>query len=288
MRRPKVEPLGRSTRQRLVREVLPACCQGAITTFSSTPRALLTGRSPPPLEEYVELLPDLEYDAWRVNIFQGEQFGAVFVEANPNSKIPALLDYGHEDPTLRKGEPISVFESGSVQLYLAEKLDPGVPATARFLPLPSQPSLRAECLSWLMWQMSTGPTLGGAFSHYFRYAPVKIRYAIDRAAMETKRVFDVLDRLLAGLDCDGSGRKWVCGDNYTIADIAIYPWFSNMYIYGPNDNVSWFFLALKDYTHANEWMDRIKLRKAVRRGLQVNKANMLERRSPADFQPEEY
>lgn len=240
------------------------------------------------LEEYVDLLPDFEYDAWRVNIFKGDQFGSGFTEVNPNSKIPALLDYGHDDTTLGAGEPLRVFESGSVLLYLAEKLDPGVPAAARFLPPPSRPALRAECLSWLMWQMSTGPTLGGAFGHFFRYAPVKIKYAIDRAAMETKRVFDVLDRHLGGADRGGAGRTWVCGDAYTIADIAIYPWFANMYIYGPNDNESGIFLALKEYKNVNSWMDRMKARKAVRRGLQVNKAKMVERHSRADFKAEEY
>eukprot|EP00584_Thalassiosira_punctigera_P016801 CAMPEP_0172559068 /NCGR_PEP_ID=MMETSP1067-20121228/82329_1 /TAXON_ID=265564 ORGANISM="Thalassiosira punctigera, Strain Tpunct2005C2" /NCGR_SAMPLE_ID=MMETSP1067 /ASSEMBLY_ACC=CAM_ASM_000444 /LENGTH=310 /DNA_ID=CAMNT_0013348575 /DNA_START=26 /DNA_END=958 /DNA_ORIENTATION=- len=240
------------------------------------------------LEEYVDLIPALEYDAWRVNIFDGDQFGSGFVDANPNSKIPALLDYGHDDSTLGKDEPIRVFESGSVLVYLAEKLDARVPPESRFLPPATKPALRAECLSWLMWQMSTGPTLGGAFGHFFRYAPAKIKYAIDRAAMETKRIFDVLDGRLGGADRGGEGRTWVCGDSYTVADMAIYPWFVMMYMYGPNDVESGIFLGLKEYEHVNAWMERMKARKAVRRGMQVNRAKMAERHGRADFKPEEY
>lgn len=240
------------------------------------------------LEEYVDLIPDFEYDAWRVNIFKGDQFGSGFVGINPNAKIPALLDYGRAGPGPGADEPLRVFESGSILLYLAEKLDPSVPADARFLPPTSRPALRAECLSWLMWQMGTAPALGGSFGHYFRYAPVKIKYAIDRGAMEAKRVFDVLDRHLGGADRGGRGRTWVCDEAYTVADMAIYPWFANMYIYGPNDNESGIFLALKEYKNVNAWMDRMKARKAVRRGLQVNRAKMVERHSRTDFQPEEY
>jgi len=240
------------------------------------------------LEEYVSLIPNFEYDAYSVNIFKGDQFGSGFTEINPNSKIPALLDYDHSDETLPEGEPIKVFESGSVLLYLAEKFDPSVPEGMRFLPPTSKPALRAECLNWLMWQMGSAPNLGGAFGHYYRYAPVKIEYAIDRAAMEVKRLFDVLDRHLGGLD-GGEEKAWVCGDVYTVADIAIYPWFVNMFKYGPTDIESGVFLGLKEYEHVNAWMDRVGARKAVKRGMQVNRARFLpERHSRDDFKPEEY
>jgi len=205
-----------------------------------------------------------EYDAWLIRISEGQQFGSGFVAVNPNSKIPALLD--------RSGpEPIRVFESGSILLYLAEKFGALVP-TAR--------AARAECLSWLFWQMGSAPYLGGGFGHFYAYAPVKIEYAIDRFAMEVKRQLDVLDRRLG--EC-----RYIAGEDYTIADIAIFPWYGGLvkgWAYGAAD-----FLSVQDYKHLQRWADMLLERPAVRRGRMVNRTSgepsiqLRERHDASDF-----
>ncbi|MGX7000294.1 glutathione-dependent disulfide-bond oxidoreductase [Caballeronia sp. KNU42] len=205
-----------------------------------------------------------QYDAWLIRIGDGEQFGSGFVEANPNSKIPALLD--------RSGpKPVRVFESGAILLYLAEKF-------GAFLP--TEPSARAECLSWLFWQMGSAPYLGGGFGHFYAYAPTKIEYAIDRFAMETKRQLDVLDKQLAG-------NEYVAGSEYTIADMAIWPWYGGLakgWLYEAAE-----FLAVQDYQHVQRWADAIGERAAVRRGRMVNRvfgepsSQLHERHDAADF-----
>ncbi len=206
-----------------------------------------------------------EYDAWPIRIGQGEQFGSGFVAANPNSKIPALVD--------RSGPaPVRVFESGAMLLYLAEKF-------GAFLP--RHGAERAECLSWLFWQMGSAPYLGGGFGHFYAYAPVKIEYAIDRFAMETKRQLDVLERRLAE-------SRYLAGDDYTIADIAVWPWYGGLakgLLYGAGE-----FLSVKDYKNVQRWADVIGERPAVRRGRIVNRlqgdpANQLhERHDASDFE----
>ena len=206
-----------------------------------------------------------EYDAWLIKIGDGDQFGSGFVSINPNSKIPALMD--------RSGpEPIRVFESGAILMHLAEKF--GV-----FLPADAGP--RAECLSWLFWQMGSAPYLGGGFGHFYAYAPTKIEYAIDRFAMETKRQLDVLDRRLAG-------SMFLAGDDYTIADIAVWPWYGGLakgLLYGGGD-----FLSVQDYKYVQRWADTIAERPAVKRGRIVNRlqgdpANQLhERHDAGDFE----
>lgn len=187
-----------------------------------------------------------EYDAWLVDIMAGEQFSSGFVAVNPNSKIPALLD--------RSGEsPIRVFESGAILLYLAEKFDVFVLDDA---------ANRAECLSWLFWQMGAGPFLGGGFGHFYSYAPVKIEYAINRYAMEAKRQLDLLDRRLAEV-------PFVAGDAYTIADMAIFPWYGALVmgeLYEAAD-----FLDVRSYSHVCRWAEVIAARPAVRRGRMVNR-----------------
>ena len=187
-----------------------------------------------------------EYDAWLIQILRGEQFGSGFVEINPNSKIPALVD--------RSGpEPIRVFESGSILVYLAEKFG---------ALLPTEPGPRAECLSWLFWQMGAAPLLGGGFGHFYAYAPVKIEYAIDRYAMEVKRQLDVLDQRLAS-------SRYVAGETYTIADIAIWPWYGALVrgeIYGAAE-----FLQVQSYVHVQRWAEEIAGRPAVQRGVKVNR-----------------
>lgn len=188
-----------------------------------------------------------EYDAWLIKIGDGDQFGSGFVDANPNSKIPALID--HSTPT-----PTRIFESGAILLYLAEKF-------GAFLP--SDPSQRAECLSWLFWQMGSAPYLGGGFGHFYAYAPTKIEYCIDRFAMEVKRQLDVLDRHLAN-------NTYMCGDEYTIADIAIWPWYGALVadkVYSAAE-----FLDAASYTHVNRWMELISDRKTVQRGRMVNRS----------------
>jgi GST-like protein len=187
-----------------------------------------------------------EYDAWLIKINDGDQFGSGFVELNPNSKIPALLD--------RSGPvPFRVFESGAILLHLADKF-------AAFVP--TEPAARAECLSWLFWQMGAAPYLGGGFGHFYAYAPTKIEYAIDRYAMETKRQLDVLDKRLAT-------SEYVAGAAYTIADIAIWPWYGGLVrgqIYKAAE-----FLAVHEYTHVVRWANAIAERPAVRRGIIVNR-----------------
>ncbi|MBK5436545.1 glutathione-dependent disulfide-bond oxidoreductase [Pseudomonas sp. TH32] len=189
-----------------------------------------------------------EYDAWLIKIGDGDQFGSGFVGVNPNSKIPALLD--------RSGpKPIRVFESGAILQYLAEKF-------GAFLPI--EPAARAECLSWLFWQMGSAPYLGGGFGHFYAYAPTKIEYAIDRFAMETKRQLDVLDKQLAE-------REYIAGDEYTIADMAIWPWYGGLVkgrLYEGGE-----FLSVQDYTHVLRWADAIEARPAVQRGRRVNRVS---------------
>ena len=205
-----------------------------------------------------------EYDAWLIKIGDGDQFGSGFVAINPNSKIPALLD--------RSGPvPIRVFESGAILVHLAEKF-------GAFLP--KDPAPRAECLSWLFWQMGSAPYLGGGFGHFYAYATVKIEYAIDRFAMETKRQLDVLDRRLAET-------KFLGGDDYTIADMAVWPWYGGLakgLLYGGGE-----FLAVQDYKNVQRWADTIAERPAVKRGRIVNRlqgdpaAQLHERHDASDF-----
>jgi GST-like protein len=205
-----------------------------------------------------------EYDAWLIKIMDGDQFGSGFVEANPNSKIPALVD--------RSGvEPVRVFESGAILVYLAEKF-------GTFLPQSS--AARAECLSWLFWQMGSGPFVGGGFGHFYAYAPVKIEYAINRYAMEAKRQLDVLDRRLAE-------NEYVAGPEYTIADMAIWPWYGGLVrgeLYEAAE-----FLDVGSYTNLGRWTEQIGGRPAVQRGRMVNRmfgdpaTQLHERHDAADF-----
>ena len=188
-----------------------------------------------------------EYDAWLVTILEGQQFSSGFVAVNPNSKIPALLD--------RSGpEPVRVFESGAILLHLAEKFGMFVPASG---------AARAECLSWLMWQMSTAPVIGGGFGHFFRYAPAKYEYAINRYAMETKRIFDVADRRLAE-------SQWFAGDAYTIADMAIYAWLGYFHRGEAYEGGSTF-LDFPSYRNIARWCEELGARRGVQRGLRVNR-----------------
>jgi GST-like protein len=199
------------------------------------------------LEELLALGRNAEYDAWLVNIGEGAQFGSGFVAVNPNSKIPALLDRGTSPPT-------RVFESGAILVYLAEKFDAF---------LPRDPSPRAECLSWLFWQMGSAPYLGGGFGHFYAYAPEKLEYPINRFAMEVKRQLDVLDRNLAE-------RRFLAGDAYTIADIATFPWYGALVqgkLYEAGE-----FLDVASYRHVVRWASEIQQRPAVQRGERVNKA----------------
>ncbi|HEX7822364.1 MAG TPA: glutathione-dependent disulfide-bond oxidoreductase [Sphingobium sp.] len=195
-----------------------------------------------------------EYDAWLIRINDGDQFGSGFVEVNPNSKIPALMD--HSGP-----KPRRVFESGSILVYLAEKF-------GAFLP--TDPDGRAEVMNWLFWQMGSAPFLGGGFGHFYAYAPTKIEYAINRYAMEVKRQLDVLDRQLAE-------RRFIAGDDYSIADMAIWPWYGQLHTensYGASQ-----FLDTGSYTHLVRWAEEIKARPAVQRGRMVNRAT-----GPEEFQ----
>lgn len=199
------------------------------------------------LEELLALGHDgAEYDAWLIDIGEGDQFGSGFVEVNPNSKIPALLDISTPAPT-------RVFESGAILLYLADKFGAFIPA---------DPSERAECLSWLFWQMGSAPYLGGGFGHFYRYAPEKWKYPIDRFAMETKRQLDVLDQCLADT-------PYICGDEYTIADVAIWPWYGVLALGGIYDAGE--FLDVKSYTHVVRWANEVAGREAVKRGRRVNR-----------------
>ena len=205
-----------------------------------------------------------EYDAWLINIGSGDQFSSGFVDVNPNSKIPALMD--------RSGpEPIRVFESGAILIHLAEKF-------GAFLP--TDPAKRAECLSWLFWQVGSAPYLGGGFGHFYAYAPIKIEYAIDRFAMEVKRQMDVLDRRLAQSEFLG-------GADYTIADMAVWPWYGGMakgLLYEGGE-----FLSVHEYKNVIRWADQIGARPAVKRGRKVNRASgdpadqLRERHDASDF-----
>ncbi|MEM7366783.1 MAG: glutathione-dependent disulfide-bond oxidoreductase, partial [Pseudomonadota bacterium] len=201
------------------------------------------------LEELLALgIADAEYDAWLINIGAGDQFGSGFVGANPNSKIPALMDHSTNPPT-------RVFESGAILLYLADKFGAFIP---------EDPSARAECLSWLMWLMGSAPFLGGGFGHFYAYAPEKWEYPINRYAMETKRQLDVLDRNLAD-------REYLSGADYTIADMATYPWYGQMVLTGLYDAKE--FLQVESYTHVVRWAEAIHNRPAVKRGRKVNRAS---------------
>ena len=216
------------------------------------------------LEELLELGFAAEYDAYLINIGDGDQFGSGFVAINPNSKIPALLDRSTQPGT-------RVFESGAILLYLAEKF-------GAFLP--SELSARAECYSWLMWQMGSAPYLGGGFGHFYAYAPEKWQYPIDRFAMEVKRQLDVLDRTLAE-------RTYLCGEEYTIADMANYAWYGALVLHNIYEAAE--FLDVSSYRHVVRWATAIEARPAVARGRRVNRAwgpeaeRVPERHSPADF-----
>src|ERR1700761_8722498 len=207
-----------------------------------------------------------EYDAWLIRINEGEQFGSGFVAANPNSKIPALVD--------RSGAaPVRVFESGAILIHLAEKFGNAF--------LPTEPAARAECLSWLMWLMGSAPFLGGGFGHFYAYAPTKIEYAIDRYAMEVKRQLDVLDRRLAE-------SEYLGGPHYSIADMATWPWYGALakgLIYGAGE-----FLAVHEYKNVQRWTDQLAKRPAVKRGRMVNRvqgdpaSQLHERHDASDFE----
>jgi len=206
-----------------------------------------------------------EYDAWLINIGKGDQFGSGFVELNPNSKIPALADHT-TTPVTR------VFESASILLHLAEKFGSAF--------LPKSGVKRTETFNWLFWQMGSAPYVGGGFGHFYAYAPIKIEYAIDRFAMETKRQLDVLNRHLAA-------HEYMAGDEYTIADIAIYPWYGSV-VKGAAYNAAEF-LSVQEYTHVLRWVDQIAARPAVKRGRAVNRAfgkpegQVPERHDASDF-----
>ncbi|SFR77678.1 glutathione-dependent disulfide-bond oxidoreductase [Sphingomonas jatrophae] len=206
-----------------------------------------------------------EYDAWLIRINEGDQFGSGFVAANPNSKIPALVD--------RSGpQPVRVFESGAILTYLAEKF-------GAFLPTDS--AARAECLSWLFWQMGSAPYIGGGFGHFYAYAPIKIEYAIDRFALEAKRQLDVLDQQLAE-------RRFIAGDEYTIADIAIWPWYGGLVLGTAYEAGE--FLSVHEYRNVLRWAEEIGARPAVKRGRMVNRAfgpldeQLRERHDASDFE----
>jgi GST-like protein len=206
-----------------------------------------------------------EYDAWLIRIGEGDQFGSGFVAVNPNSKIPALLD--------RSGpKPIRVFESGAILLYLAEKF-------GAFLP--TEPSMCAECLSWLFWQVGSAPYLGGGFGHFYAYAPTKIEYAIDRFAMEVKRQLDVIDKRLAD-------NTYLTGRDYTVADMAVWPWYGGLvkgWLYDAAE-----FLSVQEYKNVNRWAEAIHARPAVQRGRMVNRVSgdpssqLHERHDASDFE----
>ena len=219
------------------------------------------------LEELIEAgHTGAEYDAWTINIGDGEQFGSGFVGVNPNSKIPALLD--------RSGPaPFRVFESGAIIVHLAEKFG---------MFLPTDPAHRAEVLSWVFWQVASGPFLGGGFGHFYAYAPEKYEYPINRYAMETKRIFDVADQRLAQ-------SRFLGGDEYTLADIANFPWLAP-FVAGQIYNDAKTFLSIDDYKHVARWAEEIGARPAVKRGRIVNKVwgnpdtQLKERHAGADFE----
>jgi GST-like protein len=217
------------------------------------------------LEELLALgFSGAEYDAWLIRIQKGDQFGSGFVEVNPNSKIPALMDYSGS-------KPVRVFESGSILMYLAEKFG---------VLLPTEPAARAECLSWLFWQMGSAPYLGGGFGHFYAYAPTKIEYAINRFAMEVKRELDVLNQRLAD-------SPYLGGDEYTIADIATWPWYGGLVLGQLYEAAE--FLQVHEYTHVLRWANAIAKRPAVIRGRMVNRvmgplaSQLHERHDAGDF-----
>ena len=217
------------------------------------------------LEELLEMgVTEAEYDAHLINIMDGDQFGSGFVEINPNSKIPAMLDYSTD-------VPVRVFESGAILLYLAEKFDAF---------LPKDLMTKTECLSWLFWQVGSAPFLGGGFGHFYQYAPIKIEYAIDRFAMETKRQMDVLDKHL-------ENNQYLAGDEYTIADMAVWPWYGVLTFNTLYEAAE--FLDTASYKNLCRWADMISTRPAVKRGRIVNKfwgeqtEQLAERHSAADF-----
>ena len=224
----------------------------------------------------------IEYDAWFIDIMGAkDQFGSGFVDINPNSKIPALLDYSggttgsvddekkleeDEPSTKQEQEPIRVFESGSILLYLAERYGKFIPTDIR---------KKTECMNWLMWQMGTAPYLGGGFGHFYNYAPVKIEYAIDRFTMETKRIVDVLDQHL-------QDKEYICDNEYTIADMAIFPWIRCLDVHYKATE----FLQMEEYKNVQRWMETLEARDAVQRGLRVNGFGsdaVKERHSKTDF-----
>jgi GST-like protein len=206
-----------------------------------------------------------EYDAWMIDIHKGDQFSSGFVGINPNSKIPALVD-------LSGDKPVRVFESGSILLYLADKFGAFIP---------SDVAGRAETINWLFWQMGATPYLGGGFGHFYHYAPVKLEYAINRFAMETKRQMDVLDHQLAE-------RKFIAGDDYTIADMAIWPWYGGLVLFGQYNATE--FLQVHEYENLNRWAKTIAARPAVKRGRMVNRTSgapseqLHERHDAGDFE----
>jgi len=208
-----------------------------------------------------------EYDAYTINIGEGDQFGSDFVAINPNSKIPALMDYS--DST---DKPQRLFESGAILLHLADKFNALIP---------SDPSARTECLSWLFWQMGSAPYLGGGFGHFYSYAPFKMEYPIDRFTMEVKRQLDVLDKQL-------DGKQFICGDEYTIADIVIWPWYGSLILGTLYDAAE--FLQADSYTHVLRWAQDIEKRSAVQRGRMVNRTwgelseQLHERHDASDFE----
>ena len=216
-------------------------------------------------EELLAAGHDAEYDAWKIDIGAGEQFGSGFVEINPNSKIPAMVDHTGE-------APLRVFESGAILMHLAEKFGAFLPASG---------PARTEVLNWLMWQMGSAPFLGGGFGHFYAYAPEKMQYPIDRYAMEAKRQLDVLDRQLAE-------RPWIAGDAYTIADMAIWPWYGQLCLGRLYDAAT--FLDVQSYTHVMAWAETIDARAAVQRGRMVNRSfgephmQLHERHSAEDFE----
>ena len=217
------------------------------------------------LEELLELgIAEAEYDAYLINIGEGEQFGSGFVAINPNSKIPALADHSTSPPT-------RVFESAAIMVYLAEKF-------GAFLP--TEPGARAECFSWLFWQMGSAPYLGGGFGHFYAYAPEKIEYPINRYTMEVKRQLDVLERNLAQ-------RQFLCGDDYTIADMANYGWYGALVLHNIYEAAE--FLDVASYAQVTRWAKAIEARPAVQRGRRVNRpwgpeeTRVRERHGPEDF-----
>lgn len=216
-------------------------------------------------EELLEAgFSDAEYDAWIINIMEGEQFGSGFVGVNPNSKIPALVDNSGD-------QPINIFESGAMMLHLAEKFNAFIPTDANG---------RAQCLSWLMWQMGSAPMLGGGFGHFYAYAPEKFEYPIDRYTMEIKRQLDVLNNHLAH-------NQYMCGDQYTIADMAIWPWYGALVTNKVYEAAT--FISAHQYEHVLRWAAQVNDRPAVKRGVRVNKAwgepesQVLNRHSADDF-----